>query len=66
MSSLVVTMCYTLNRRMDSDLHLIKRTKARSEKEPARLSAGQNAPGKGSSCRKASRWAKDWPKGPTA
>lgn len=40
-------MTYTLNRRRDSDLHLIKQTKERREKEPARLSAGQKGRGKG-------------------
>lgn len=47
MSCLVVTMTYMLNRRRDSDLHLIEQTKGRREKEPARLSAGQKGRGKG-------------------
>ena len=38
---LLVTTCCILNRRTDSDLHLIKQTKAGSEREPAGLRAGQ-------------------------
>ena len=43
MNGLALTMCYKLKSTIDSDLHLglkQSKTKQKSEKEPARLSAG--------------------------
>lgn len=57
LSSLVVTTGYTLNRRMDSDGRLIKWTKVRGEKAPARVSAGR---AKGAAAERPP-WANRWP-----